>query len=191
VNDLPTWIDVAGQLFGTATTAAIAFVSLRAARQSNAAASTMARIERERRHTELTPHFTLAGEPWNQGSLDVRLWLELTGPVGLDRIDAMTVVIRDEWRQDMVHRIPHGRLDNEAGDLRAPLKFVAGPDGSTVDASGRAVRCGSLLIGQRIPFYLKPTGVIPRSALRMAIYAEHRGHEAHWVSLGQMKIINT
>jgi hypothetical protein len=50
-------------------------------------------IERDRRHSELTPRFWVRVEPWGAGTDVKRLRVMLVGPPGLDHLDSLTVRI--------------------------------------------------------------------------------------------------
>lgn len=62
----------------------------------------VAAIEQKRYHADLTPEFSLTCEGRDPNGLQVMLMIELTGPSGLDRVDEVTVRIRD----DMPDRTP-------------------------------------------------------------------------------------
>lgn len=74
--------------------------SAEAATRSADAAAVTARLDIDRRHAELTPHFRISVEPSNPGSDTLRLAVCLLGPPELERLDALTVTIRDDhpWR---------------------------------------------------------------------------------------------
>ena len=59
-----------------------------------------ATLDIDRRHSELTPRFRLTCEPSNPGTDTLRLRICLTGPPELERLDELTVTIRDDhpWR---------------------------------------------------------------------------------------------
>lgn len=54
------------------------------------------RIERDRRHEELTPELKLDCDSKDRGHKQAELTLELTGPSGLDGLDEVTVRVRDD-----------------------------------------------------------------------------------------------
>jgi type II secretory pathway pseudopilin PulG len=72
----------------------------RSAARSAIAAATTAALDMQRRNAELTPAFTITTEPSNPGSPTLRLGVLLSGPPELERLDALTVTIRDDhpWR---------------------------------------------------------------------------------------------
>ncbi|MFJ5122267.1 hypothetical protein [Kitasatospora sp. NPDC088548] len=93
------------ETFWTAVSAIVALLAVGltvwATRQAAAAASAsaatareMAQIERDRWHRDLTPElrFTLDGSTGSPRALRI----ELVGPVGLDRLDRITLSVRDE-----------------------------------------------------------------------------------------------
>lgn len=69
---------------GTVAAAGIAAWAARqsrsSAQQANTAAGTLAAIERDRRHSELTPRFRVTVKSWNGGSEHLRLCVMLLGP---------------------------------------------------------------------------------------------------------------
>src|SRR5260370_25723356 len=72
----------------------------RSAARSAAAASTTAALDKQRRNAELTPRFRVTCGLSNPGSPTLRLGVFLSGPPELERLDALTVTIRDDhpWR---------------------------------------------------------------------------------------------
>ena len=71
-----------------------------AAENSSVAAAITARLDADRRHAELAPQFRITCHPANQGVDALRLTIYLVGPAELERLDGLTVVIRDDhpWR---------------------------------------------------------------------------------------------
>src|SRR6266852_1116536 len=69
------------------------------ARRSDRSAATSA-LDMWRRNAELMPRFRITCEPSNPGSPTLRLGVFLSGPPELERLDALTVTIRDDhpWR---------------------------------------------------------------------------------------------
>ena len=72
----------------------------RSAAAAATAAATTAALDMQRRNAELTPQFRITCEPANPGSPTLRLGVFLSGPPDLERLDALTVTIRDDhpWR---------------------------------------------------------------------------------------------
>jgi hypothetical protein len=98
--DLTVFYSGAGDVvaLGATVIAAIAArQSNKSSGKANETAGALAGIEQDRRHSELTPRFRVRVEPWTAGNdQDLRLRVMLTGPTGLDRIDGLTVKIRDD-----------------------------------------------------------------------------------------------
>ncbi len=91
------WSAVAalGTVAATGVAAWAAYQSRSSAQQANMAATTLAAIERDRRHTELTPRFELAfswlpGEP----RTDLQVLLRLIGPAEVDHVDSLSLTSR-------------------------------------------------------------------------------------------------
>ncbi|MBO2461457.1 hypothetical protein [Actinomadura violacea] len=140
-------------IVGTAFSVPVSVLAWRAAHRSAAADQTTSRIEADRRHGELTPHVTITARPGNLDHVDV--WIELSGPVELGGLDAITISVRD----DIPGRAPVSPGGPSAEEIAAQVwathQFVHGGDGA--DEHGRTVRCGALRVGQRRQFVLKPT----------------------------------
>lgn len=131
-------------VFGLLTAIASAVAasgSWKAARRSEKAATTLAAIERERRHTELTPTFEVTCSRPSVGD-NVFLDLTFTGPPGLDRLDGTAIAIRD----DRANRSPIVAGGPTAEDLASviwgPLRFR--PHVNDADELGRAIPASPL-----------------------------------------------
>jgi hypothetical protein len=84
-----------GTVAATAVAAWAARQSRSSAQQANVAAKTLAAIERDRRHAELTPRFELTfswvpGEP----RTDLQVFLRLIGPADVDHVDSLSLISR-------------------------------------------------------------------------------------------------
>lgn len=64
------------------------------------AAEGVAAIEQKRRQDELTPDLAITCAAEDQDGDRVQLTIELTGPAGLDRLDEVTVRIRDDMPRE-------------------------------------------------------------------------------------------
>lgn len=132
------------------------------AERSNAAAETLAEIERDRRHAELTPRFRVIVEPWNEGSETKRLRVMLLGPPGLDHLDALTARIRDDhFRRGEGMLLAAGPSREEIKDhIWGPYMFTpgTGPDEARADRTGRVTAYDAELpVGEELPFQLEQT----------------------------------
>jgi hypothetical protein len=99
------------------------------------AAQALTRIEKHRWHADLTPEF-------DAGVDGDRLVLAFTGPVGLDRLDEVTVTIRDEGGVDRLGRVIAGgptREDVEA-HVWGPRRFNTDAKDQALDDTGRSAR---------------------------------------------------
>jgi hypothetical protein len=134
--------------------AAAAGGSWKAARRANATADTVARIEQNRWHAELTPQFDLTLTETGGGT--ARLTVHLNGPDELGRLDDVWVSVGND---DMDHAITHGdgRLTQEDLDafVWGPFRFRAGIDGA--DADGRGAAPFPLLVGRGRPLAMERT----------------------------------
>jgi hypothetical protein len=124
-----------------------------AARSSSQASAAMTAIERRRWHADLTPQFELVCRVASGERATLRV--ALVGPAGLDRLDRVTVRIRD----DIPGRAPvtsGGPTAEEiARQVWGPYRFVPGVDGA--DQAGRSVAPFGLLLGDWRPLALERT----------------------------------
>ena len=127
----------------------IALGSAAYSRRQAVASEKLQSIETKRLHDDLTPKFKILCEPPRGGSADVTV--ELTGPAGLDRLDEVTVRIRD----DMPDRSPRpgSGLSAEQFDavIRGPYRFAAGI--RDTDELGR--QHGPFKLPKQEPYLLK------------------------------------
>ncbi|GII25500.1 hypothetical protein [Planosporangium mesophilum] len=169
------WADIssAAQAFGSVAAALIAayaaFLSRSAAGRSNeasatanAAAAKLAAIESQRRKSELCPRLRVICEPFNLGSDILRLRVMLVGPPGLDRLDRLTVTIRDDhFRRGEHQQIMGGPTADEIKrHIWGPYHFMrfTGPNDARADDTGRTtVYDADLPIGEELPFQLEHT----------------------------------
>jgi hypothetical protein len=149
---------------GATTIAAVAArQSKKSSDKANQAAGALADIEQDRRHTELTPRFRARVEPWTAGNdQDLRLRVTLTGPTGLDRIDGLTVKIRDDHFKRGEAALTAGGPTREEikAQVWGPYRFRpgTGPDDSHADPDGRVtVYDAELPIGEELPYLLERT----------------------------------
>ncbi|MGK4578434.1 hypothetical protein [Kitasatospora sp. HPMI-4] len=170
-----------------------------AASDSAATAREVAAIERDRWHRELTPEleFTLT----QRGRDHWRLTVELVGPAGLDRLDSLTLTVRDEAGVDHSPR-PGGPDPQElAAVIWGPLRIQPGVDG--VREPGRERVLLDVERGEPIPCALEAT-LVPgwfqnpedwreRNAtlpLRLRAVCEREGHHP-WIVLDQCAVPRT
>lgn len=166
---MEAWNAVAA--LGSVAAAAVAAWAARQSRQSateaNRAATRMTRIEEQRRHSELCPQFELTAKGSQTTDLvDVTLQVKLLGPIGLDRLDKLTVTIRDDYfRRHEGSNLAAGPTPEEVnrqvwGPYR--LKVGVGPDEARPDPVGKSITYDSPIpIGEGIPLVLEPTPFPP------------------------------
>jgi hypothetical protein len=134
--------------------------------KSAAAAATTAALDMQRRNAELTPRFRVTCEPSNPGSPTLRLGVFLSAPPELERLDALTVTIRDDhpWRgQGTLAGGP--TPEQVAVQIWGPYRFIpgTGPGADSVrgipgaDPTGRTTPTGGMPVGEELPFFLEPT----------------------------------
>ena len=136
----------------TVVAAAAAIASWRAAVNSNETSSSLARIELDRRHIELTPDFEVTCRKIRPDNLE--LTLRLRGPAGLDKLDLLKVSIRDNKR---MFASPTGRPTEEevAKQIWGPYRFIPNLDNASAD--GRSVPYSELKLGDAVVFHLDKT----------------------------------
>jgi hypothetical protein len=118
-----------------AVAAAVAAIgSWKSAGRANETAATMAAIERDRRHDEMTPEFTITAQARGTSGDSADMRVTLTG--GVDRLDAVTVTILDDANQDhWAHGLPGGISQEDAeAFVWGPWEFNTGAS-AQVDSS--------------------------------------------------------
>lgn len=152
---------------------AAAVVAAWAARQSrisaehaNAAAETLATIERDRRHAELTPQFQVTVDDGGSGNRDrLVLLMRLTGPPGLDQLGGLTVRIRDDNYRRWVGELPVGATREQVENcIWGPYRLVPGlgSDDGRADKTGRFAQYDAALpIGEDVAYPIEVTQVPP------------------------------
>lgn len=165
VLESPAW-GALGSLGTVAAVAIAAWAALQArvsARESNAAATQLTAIESQRRQNELCPRLRVICKPLNPGSDILRLRVMLIGPPGLDRLDRLTVTIRNDHflRGDGHHQHMGSPTREEVKQhIWGPYRFTpgTGPGEARADHTGReTVYDASLPLGEELPYQLEHT----------------------------------
>lgn len=168
-------------LGATAIAAVAARQSNKSASKANQTAGALADIEQDRRRSELTPWFRVRVEPWTAGNdQELRLRIMLTGPPGLDRIDGLTVKIRDDhFRRGEGTLLPGGPTREKIkAQVWGPYRFQpgTGPDEALADADGRITAYEAQLpIGEELPYLLERTRPPTWASLTQEQWNESRG----------------
>jgi hypothetical protein len=136
-----------------AVAAAAAVGAWWAARSSSQASAAMTAIERHRWHADLTPQFEFRCRVTSGERAELRV--ALAGPAGLDRLDRVTIRIRDDipGRAPVISGGP--TAEEIARQVWGPYRFVPGVDGA--DQTGRRVAPFGLLLGDWRPLALERT----------------------------------
>lgn len=150
--DIP-WSQIA--TFSTAALSAVAAAgSWRAAQRANVTTKTVARIERDRWHSELTPKFRLTLT--DSGFGHAKLVVHLEGPDDLRRLDGVTLRVIDD---DMNHNVlnPGTRPTQQEVDkfVWGPFRFTPHTDGA--DPDGREVPAYPMDVGKGRPYSMERT----------------------------------
>lgn len=143
-----------------------AWRSSRSAAQSATAAATTAELDLQRRHVELAPRFRATCRPYNPGSETLLLQLSLSEPHELERLDELTVTIRDDhpWRGQAV-RGGGPSAEQIAKQIWGPYRFIpgTGPEADPgrgvpgADPTGRTTPTAGMPVGETLSFCLERT----------------------------------
>jgi hypothetical protein len=147
------WTDI-----GTVSTAGLSAIATwgawRAAARSAKTANTVARIERQRWHADLTPQFDIRIESSEGGR--TTLSVRLVGPVPLERLDEIVIRIVSSDDMDRTVRLPGGPTQADVdAQVWGPCRFSQGADGA--DENGQTVNPFSLRVGTGRPFSIERT----------------------------------
>jgi hypothetical protein len=159
------------------------------------AATKLTRIESERHQTELCPRLRVSCAPLNPGSETLRLRVALIGPPGLDRLDRLTVTIRNDHflrgEGRYQERMGGPTREQVKAHVWGPMRFTpgTGTGESRADGTGRATEYDDgLPTGEELLFQLEPTNPPPwvsdgsfwksqvGTVVRFAFTAEHTEH---------------
>lgn len=148
-----SWTDI-----GTVTTAGLSAIATwgawRAAVRSAKTADTVARIERQRWHADLTPQFdiTIERAQGDRATMNVRL----VGPVPLGHLDEIVIRIVPSDDQDRTQERPGGPSREEMdAQVWGPCRF--NPNAEGVDPTGQTVAPFPLRVGTGRPLSLEKT----------------------------------
>jgi len=156
-----------GSILAAGVAAWAAHQSKGAATKANEAAGALVGIERDRRHSELTPRFEVSCGLIGPGDYGgkLRLRVKLVGPPELETLDTLTVTIRDDhWRRRDetliagTPSLPH--LEEIQRQVWGPYRFTpqVGPDDARADVTGReTVYKSQIPVGEELPFQIEPT----------------------------------
>ena len=139
----------------------------------------------DRRHAELTPRLRITVEPANPGVKTLKLRIYLASPAELQRLDALTVTIRDDhpWRGEGTP-VAAGPT---AGQIREQIwgrwRFIpgTGPGADPVrgipgaDLTGRTTPTHGMPVGEELPFFLEETFPPPWSHQQLDSWQEQMG----------------
>lgn len=122
-----------------------AFYSNQAADRANATADSVAHVERDRWHHEMTPQFDVTITRLGPGTGQASLMLTFEGPPALESLDEVEIEIRDDGYTHGVGLA--GESEQEIADtVWGPYRFKPGIDHAT--ANGRTSPAVSLELGE-------------------------------------------
>lgn len=137
---------------GTVFSAAAAGAALFAARRANGTADSVARIERDRWHTDLTPrlHLEIQQEP------QLRLAVRFDGPAGLRVLNRLVLTIRDDRDRSRDNQLAGAATPEQmAAIIWGPYQFRPRMQG--VDETGRVAEVAGLHLDDTWLFALDPS----------------------------------
>ncbi|WP_329616508.1 hypothetical protein OG244_28680 [Streptomyces brevispora] len=137
------WGELTASVTAVASTVA-AYLAWRTSVRSAATADTVARIEDERWHADLTPQFLLDLTETGRGQalLDVHL----AGPDALGHLDSISIVVgNDDRDHELLHPEPNVTQADIDAFVWGPFKFSHGADGT--DEHGRGPEPFDLAVG--------------------------------------------
>lgn len=137
---------------GLSTGAAVG--SWRAAKRANATADSVARIEQERWHADLTPQFELSLTETGNGQ--ALLNVHLSGPDALRRLDEVRIVVGDDDRDHTVV-YPTGNVTQADVDAFVWGPFRFSPHINGTDEHGRGPEPFPLDVGTGTPRAMQRT----------------------------------
>lgn len=108
----------------------VALASAAYTRRQAVAAERVTTIEDQRRHDELTPEFAVTCEE-RGGTRIADMTVELTGPAGLDRLDEVTIRIRDDIPDRRPSPGSQLSQDQIAEVIWGPYRFNPGQRGTS------------------------------------------------------------
>jgi hypothetical protein len=136
-----------------------------AGKSADAAAITVG-LDADRRQAELAPRFRITCAQANPGVDSMSLVIRLLGPPELERLDGLTVVIRDDhpWRAQGTPLAGGPTPEEVASQIWGRYRFTpgTGPGADSVrgipgaDPTGRTTPTGGLPVGEELPFHLEP-----------------------------------
>jgi hypothetical protein len=156
-----------------------------AADKSAGSAAITAGLDADRRQAELTPRFRITCAQANPGADSMHLAIYLLGPPDLERLDGLTVVIRDDhpWRAQGTPLAGGPTPEQVASQIWGRYRFTpgVGPGADSVrgipgaDPTGRTCPTGGMPVGEELPFQLEPTWPPPWSQQPLDAWQEQMG----------------
>ncbi|MGW3917762.1 hypothetical protein ACWEBX_40880 [Streptomyces sp. NPDC005070] len=128
--------------------------SNRAAERANATADSVAEVERERWHHEMTPQFDITITRRGAGSEQANLLLTFEGPPALERLDSVEIEIRNDGYTHGVGLSGTEEREN-AATIWGPYRFCPGIDRATSD--GRLSPAVPLELGDWLKRAVEPS----------------------------------
>lgn len=190
-------VGAVGSVAAAGIAAWAAYQSRSSAQEANRAATTLAKIEEDRRHAELCPRFRISFGPIGAADYNgaFRMRILLVGPPTLLQLDRLTVTIRDDLhtRGEGILTAGGPTKDQIKRQIWGSYRFTpgTGPDDARADATGRStVVEATLPVGEGLVYQLEQNPPPPWSTgttqelwqrqqgaiLRLALLAESHQH---------------
>ncbi|MER6616390.1 hypothetical protein [Streptomyces xantholiticus] len=130
-----------------------AVAAWQASKHANRTADSVAQIERDRFHRELTPRLSFRIKSQDNGTF---LHVRLNGPTALGRLDAIDISIRDDRDHTSDPVLGDGRdVEERDRTIWGPFRFRPGVDGA--DNLGRTLGTFTMEMHDSRPFVLDPS----------------------------------
>ncbi|MEV7512011.1 hypothetical protein AB0O57_29055 [Streptomyces sp. NPDC091201] len=141
--------------FAACASAGAAFLALRVAVQSRKTAETVAQIERDRLHHELTPQFDVGLFRLNEGGPVATLRITWEGPSTLERLSEVRVFVRDQGGPRTPATGGPPTAEQIAAIVWSPYRLRPGVSGASSD--GRTATHHGLELGGQVVLTMEPT----------------------------------
>jgi hypothetical protein len=193
MSALSDWVSAVATLVA----AIAAGLSWRAARHSNRSAEVLLAIETERRHGELTPTFRLQLVEFPLLPTYANAHLELTGPLELADVDAVSIqVIDDGSARDVGPAVFDANADQVASQVWGRWRLTpgtgphrgseTGPNQASDD--GRTIKVGGrLLVGDSIDLQIEHTSAPSWSGWTTEQWAQQISHSPFRLAITSMR----
>lgn len=149
MDAIAVWIGA----LAAAIAAIAAIASWRTARVSARVTKSLADIEVQRRHAELIPQFEI--DTQRRSDDVILIYPRLVGPPALDRIDSLSLIVRDDTIDHSLDILTGPTLEQVDATIWGPYRLTPGVDAATHD--GRSSGGYRLMLGDSRSFQFERT----------------------------------